>query len=80
MELLLILIFILMIGTFLFFKSKLDARFELIISSIAGSFLLVWFWIAADSIHWKIIVTVVVASSLIKLLRKCLKPRNNNTQ
>jgi len=74
MEILLILILAIIIGSFLFFKSKLDAKLQLLISVIGGSLLVVWFWIESASIQWKVIVTVVVVSAFLKLLRKYLKP------
>ncbi len=77
MELLLVVVFVLVLVSFQVLRSKLEIKYQLTISVLSGSILLFWFWTAADIIYLKIMVSVVVVSSIIKLSRKYIKPGNN---
>ncbi len=69
------------VGTYLLvvnLKTTLSDRWKLIVSALAGAFLLIWFWGTPDVLlYWKIIVTVVVISSVQKLFRRI---KDNNIQ
>ncbi|PKD42899.1 hypothetical protein [Rhodohalobacter barkolensis] len=65
-----ILLIIVVIGIFIsawFFKKKLSRKNSLIISLIAGTFLIIWFWTMDEGqFFWRLLVTVVVIGGLIE--------------
>jgi hypothetical protein len=65
-----IILIIIVIGIFIaasFLKNKLSLKKRLIISSVAGSFLVIWFWSMEDGeMFWKILITIVVFGGLIE--------------
>ena len=78
MENLLILVFIGIISSIAILKNKISNKPKMIISALAGTILIVWFWLIPEGlIYWKIIVTVVVTSSLFKLIKTW---KNGNIQ
>ena len=65
-----ILLIIAVLGIFIFasiFKKKLSDKNRLIISLVAGSFLLIWFWSMNEGqFFWRLLVTLVVIGGLIE--------------
>lgn len=67
MEYLFLSIVILLMVTVFYLKNKITDTKRLLITLIAGPFLILWFWIEADGImFFQILVTVIVIGSLIE--------------
>ena len=78
MEILLFITFIAVIIVVYVLKARLSNKLKVIISSISGIILLLWFWVLMDgSVYWKIIVTVVVTGSLFTLFININNSRKN---
>jgi len=70
MEILLILLVVGTVGSIAIWRNKLPSTPKMILSAVAGATLIAWFWLMPEGlIYWRVIVTVVVLSSLFKLLK-----------
>jgi preprotein translocase subunit SecG len=79
MEIVLLGLFIVIMIVVSLLKNRLPERIRTATSLIASAALLVWFWGFMDGpIRWKILVSVVVAVSLLMLLLMKKKPAADN--
>ena len=79
MEIVLVVLFITTMVVVTILKNRLTDGTKALISVIAGIALLVWFWGFEDGpIRWKILVSVVVAVSMLMLLLMKKKPAADN--
>ncbi len=70
MEILLILLVVGTVGSIAIWRNKLPHKPKMILSALAGTTLIAWFWLMPEGlVYWTVIITVVVLSSLFKLAK-----------